>query len=126
MKSQFSVTKAFNLVKEYIFSFLLLPWIFAWGLSGVLTILVWYYNLRSKDSVLLDFQLSQVFGSKIYLTEIWLVVMLFVFVNHSTAFSLNKSYPKLNYLFFIVSVFLLFLLAIITLPHIYLVLGLQN
>jgi len=110
MNSQFSIAKVLNFIREYIFSFLLLPWIIAWGLSGVSTILVWYYNLKSKDSVLLDFQLSQIFGSKIYLTEIWLVVMIFVFINHTLAFSLNKLYPKLNYLFFVISIFLLFFL----------------
>jgi|688.fasta_scaffold15266_4 hypothetical protein len=112
--------------QKYFFSFLLVPWVIVWGLAGVVTILTWYYNLRPKNSVILDFELSQIFSSQIYLTEIWLAVMIFLFINHTTAFVLSKTYPKLNYLFFAVSVFLLFILTAIVLPHIFLVLGVQN
>jgi hypothetical protein len=101
---------------EYFIGFLLMPWIWAWGLLILEGVLISYYNFQPK-AVTNEFNLLQIFRSKVDLNSIFLAVFLFLLGNYSIAFITRKQVPKLNSLLFCLSLFSLCILFTFIWPH---------
>lgn len=121
---KFTNLKLGRKIGEYLIGILFMPWIWAWGLLVLEFILISYYNSQSKAE-LDEFNLLQIFQSKVDLAEIMLFVTVFVFGNYSLAFLTRKTIPKLNLLLFSLTLFSLAILFGLIWPHFLLVLN-QN
>jgi len=104
-------------LKDYLLGILLMPWIWVVGFLTTISIFIWFYYSRASADVT-RFGLPLVFNREINLKLLWYQVIGFVFLNYTISFFSQVKYPRLKFFFIFTSVFVLFLLAFITWPHV--------
>lgn len=112
----FNLNRLKSLLREYLIGFLLMPWIWVWGaLITIFSFVIFFQTSQFYD--LYQFELVKVFSREINLLNITLLVIFFIFGNYTLDFFTRKTKPRIGFLVFYLSCFLVGVLILISWPH---------
>jgi hypothetical protein len=103
-------------VKEYLFGFFLMPWIWAWGYYALYSMFALAY-LTSDSYDFIQAEVRSLQFMEVDLGQIWILLTFCIFINYTLAFSLPQKYKKINTLLFATTVFQLLIIAILCWPY---------
>ena len=109
------VKKLFKGLKNYLIGFLLMPWIWNFGLFIVQTFFLQFYLTR-QDLDRINTVLINVFNRQIILIDFWKLCLLILLGNYTIAFFSRHKKPKLSTILFLTTLLILLYLATFSIP----------
>lgn len=110
-------------VRRYLQGILLAPWIWAFGLFVLINVLFFIFNKLESNKTIESIVSQESQNWFVKNSNLILATGVFLFLNYTASFFIAQKYPKLETLSFLTSVFLLFLLIVISWSYFKIVLG---
>lgn len=109
--------------RRYLQGILLAPWIWVFGLFVLINVLFFIFNKLESNKTIESIVSQDSQNWFVKNSSLILVTGVFLLLNYTVSFFISQKYPKLETLCFLTSIFLLFLLIVVSWSYFKIVLG---